>query len=251
MLLACDIGNTRIKSAIFDNTKIIDFKIITTINELFASYKNSKITSAAFSSVVPERSKELTDQIKQNFDIFAFQIGHNSKFNLKIDYLTPETLGIDRICSAEGAFSLFKKLKNYSKNDLIISIDFGTATTLNFVKFPGVFVGGIIAPGIELMSDSLNSYTAQLPEVSVSDYKKLIGRDTKESIASGVVNSTVGLIEKSITEQKDKTKNIHIYVTGGNASKIIPYLKFKHRVVNELVLIGIKSIYEKNVGAKL
>ena len=256
MLLACDIGNTRIKSAIFEDKNIINFRIAKSVNGLIKAYKNTDIAYVAFSSVVPKSSKEFIRQIKKIFNIVPFQINQKSKFNLRIDYQTPETLGIDRICSAEGAFYLFKRsniFKDYQKNDYIISIDFGTATTLNFIKYPGVFTGGIITPGIGLMSQSLYNQTAQLPKSSFSDYKNLIGKDTKSAIASGIINSAVGLIERSIRllRAKHNARKIHIYITGGNSPIIAPHLKFKNKQVNELVLIGIKAVFEKNAGIKL
>lgn len=255
MLLVCDIGNTRIKAALFHKDKIIDFNSFLSVNKLISSYKPKNISVVVFSSVVPGKSNEFTSQIKKKFKISPFRIKDSVNFNLKIDYSTPEYVGTDRICSAEGAFYLFKKthnFKKYNKNDIILSIDLGTATTLNFVKYPGVFKGGIIAPGIEMMSESLHNLTALLPDVSTSEYKRLIGKNTKESVASGIINSTIGLIEKSITEFKSKNerRKIHIYITGGNAEKVIPYLKIKYKFVKELVLIGIKAVYEKNTDTK-
>ena len=254
MLLVCDIGNTRIKTALFNRNRIIDFKSFTSINKIIASYRQKNISSVAFSSVVPNISKEFKSQIEKRIKISPFRIDNSLNFNLKINHSTPEYVGTDRICSAEGAFYLFKRSRNfkkYNKDDIILTIDLGTATTLNFVKYPGVFTGGIIAPGIRMMSESLHSQTALLPVVSSAEYKKIIGRNTKEAISSGVINSTIGLIEKSINELKSKNKfaKVHIHITGGNAQQIIPYLKIKHKFVPELVLIGIKAVYEKNVDS--
>jgi len=253
MFLACDIGNTRIKSAIFSNDKISDKKVAAIVSDIIDFYRREDVTAAAFSSVVPEKSKEFSDLLRQRFSISPLMISDNLKFNLEIDYSTPENLGTDRVCSVEGAFYLFKrskKYKTYDSNDVIVSVDLGTATTINFVLYPGIFKGGIIAPGVDMMSRSLHDQTALLPVIPSSEYKQLIGKNTKESVASGVINSTVGLIEKSYSELKAKRKpqNIHIYLTGGNAQKIIPHLKIKHKFVEELVLVGIKSIYEKNIG---
>jgi type III pantothenate kinase len=252
MLLVCDIGNTRIKTALFNRNKIVGFNSFSSVNKLVSSYRQKDISSVVFSSVVPDKSKEFAGQIKKKFKISPFRINDSLSFNLKIDHSTPEYVGTDRICSAEGAFYLFKKsryFKNYSKNDIIISIDLGTATTLNFVKYPGIFKGGIIAPGVKMMGESLHNQTALLPVVSTKEYNKLIGKNTKESIASGIINSTVGLIEKSISELKLKNKSwkTHVFITGGNAQQIIPHLEMKHKLVNELVLVGIKAVYEKNI----
>ncbi len=162
-----------------------------------------------------------------------------------------DTLGIDRLCSAEGAFFLFKQSNNfinYSDKDFIITIDFGTATTINFVQHPGVFLGGIIAPGIKTMFNSLQKNTAQLPEVGINNFESFIGTDTKQSIASGVLNSTLGLMEKTINYLKNEYhgENIFIYATGGNAKDILSHINFRYKFEESLVLLGVKAVWDIN-----
>ena len=169
------------------------------------------------------------------------------KTNLTIDYKTPETLGIDRLCSAEGAFLLFKnseKYKNYKEGSYILSIDFGTATTINMIDYPGRFIGGLIAPGIDTMFESLKLRTSQLPLLSISNFVSTIGKDTKSSIASGIVTSVIGMIEKTINNLS--AQNVFVYLTGGNAKKIIPHLNFEFVYEEGLVLYGINALYEMN-----
>src|SRR5690606_9318905 len=146
----------------------------------------------------------------------------NSSFNLKLNYDSLDTLGIDRICSCEGAFYLFRnssEFQNYDEGTFLLTIDFGTATTINFIKYPGEFIGGIIFPGIKLMSSALNSNTAQLPLVEISDYKNLIGRTTRQSIASGILHSTLSLINETIVYLRKElnAEKIFVFITGGNA----------------------------------
>ena len=127
-------------------------------------------------------------------------------------------------------------------------MDFGTATTMNIILHPAKFIGGIIAPGLQLMSTSLHSKTAQLPLISVQDFHGDIGMTTKEAIASGVVNSTLGMIDRILKQLKlkYKSKKINIYLTGGNAEKIMPYLNFDYSFERNLVLYGIKNISDLN-----
>lgn len=249
MILVCDIGNSGIKTCFYSNDKISDVRSFENFEDFEKSISGKQFSDCVFSSVVPVKTELLLKLLKNYPGKSASRIDHNSDFNLKIDYKTPGTLGIDRICSAEGAYYLFNKSGHKSGNsDFIISIDFGTATTLNFVKPGGIFLGGMILPGIKMMFNSLSQETAQLPEVTEKDYSGLIGSDTNASIASGVINSQAGLIEKTIKEvQKEfDTKNIHIYITGGNAGKIIPHLKFEYEYTRELVLMGIIAVYKKN-----
>jgi type III pantothenate kinase len=246
MILTCDIGNTNIKAGIFTEDKLTDFLIPKGISELIDLVKNYKFNDIVVSSVVPSISEELIKKLDE-LTITPVIINSNSSFNLDIDYDSPETLGIDRVCSAEGAFYLYSKTNTFRKDQIIISIDFGTATTLNVVKHPGLFAGGIIAPGTDLMFKSLKTNTAQLPKVSSADYKNVIGKSTSESIASGVLQSAAGLIERSIELIKSETKaeEVIIYITGGNFENVEKFLEFDYNYEKGLVLYGINAVYNK------
>ncbi len=252
MLLACDIGNTRIKCGLFDKDQLVEFSSFTDLNSLFSHFYFERIRRIAVSSVVPETLQNFRTNIKHYTQIKPLTISKDSNFNLRLVYDSLNTLGIDRVCSAEGAFALFKKsndFKNYSPETYILSIDLGTATTINFIKYPAEFIGGIIAPGISMMFESLNKRTAQLPNVEESDYKSLIGSDTKSSIASGVISSTIGLIEQSVIKLKTnhRAETIKIFLTGGNAEKITKHLRRNFIHEKALVLYGINEIAQINV----
>ena len=251
MLLACDIGNTNIKTGMFDDDKPVEKKLFADI-ESFTSYlHNTAPNHLAISSVVPESTEKIITASKDIPGLVPFIISKDTKFNLKISYDSPETLGIDRLCSAEGAFSLFinsEDFKDYNNKTFILSIDFGTATTVNIVAYPGDFIGGIIAPGITMMFESLNQRTAKLPNVTEKYYDTFIGRNTNSSIASGVLNSAAGLIKSTINYLNSEMKavKLKIFITGGNAEKLLPYFDFEFRFIPELVLLGIKTIFDKN-----
>lgn len=247
MLLACDIGNTNIKAGIFTEDNLRDFYFLQKISELVDLIKLNKFSDIVVSSVVPSKTDYLIDDLRK-LNIDPIIITRNSSFSLNIDYDSPETLGIDRICSAEGAYYLFSRKQYFQKDQIIISIDLGTATTLNVVKYPGIFAGGIIAPGTDLMFKSLNIDTAQLPQVTSRDYKNVIGKNTKEAIASGVMQTAAGLIERSLQLIKIETnvKEIFIYITGGKFESLKKFLTFDYVYEKGLVLYGINSIYKKN-----
>jgi type III pantothenate kinase len=248
MLLTCDIGNTNIKAGIFVDNKLTEFYFFKEISQVVDLNKKNKFKDIVVSSVVPSKTNQLTDSLNE-LKLKPIIINKDSSFNLDIDYDSPETLGIDRICSAEGAYYLFCKQRGFKKEYLIITIDLGTATTLNIVKYPGIFAGGIIAPGTDLMFKSLKVDTAQLPKASSSDYKDIIGKTTNESIASGVLNSTAGLLERSIKLIQDNTNSekVFIYITGGNFANIEKFLKFSYIYEQGLVLYGIMAIYNKTL----
>ncbi len=247
MFLACDIGNSFIKVGLFDGNKLLSSSSFRKIDSLTEIFSDNKISSVGISSVVPAG----TDKVRRLLDSLSISvhiISHKSSFNLKLNYKTPETLGIDRLCSAEGAYNLNHGIK---ENEILLSIDMGTATTINIIKYPGEFIGGVIAPGVTMMGNALHSNTAQLPEVSFEDYEAIIGSSTKSSIASGLINSTLGLIDR-ITSYLKKTypgKNIKIFLTGGNAEKLFPHLDIEFTYEKSLVLFGIKSVSELNIPA--
>ena len=247
MLLTIDIGNSNIKAALFDKNKIIHRLRESDLTRFISSLKNHSFNQAAICSVVPETTKSLSGKIIEEFNVKPLILTKDSKFNLKNEYKSPETLGIDRFCSAEGAFFLFKnseKYKEYKEGVYILTVDFGTATTINVIEYPEIFVGGLIAPGIEMMFDSLNKRTAQLPDVDLSHFNSIIGDNTNSAIASGVVTSVVGMIEKTIDllKKERSAKDIFIYITGGNAKKIIPHLDLDFIYEENLVLYGVNAL---------
>jgi type III pantothenate kinase len=251
MLIAVDIGNTRIKAGLFENNKLSDLFFFADTTDLLMFINENKKNNVAVSSVVPDKTKNIADEVKALTGKDIFVIDKKIKTNLKISYKTPETLGIDRFCSAEGAYSLFKKSRNYENytdKTYIISLDLGTATTINIVEYPGIFIGGLIAPGLNLMFESLKERTAQLPLLDVSNFISTIGNDTNSSIASGVITSAVGMIEKTINDLKAErsARKVFVYLTGGNAEKIIPHLNFNFVYEEGLVLYGVNALYKLN-----
>lgn len=248
MILALDIGNTNIKTGYFLKNELNDFVIFRNPDELFDSLKHYEFNETAISSVVPALTERVIQFLKEELKITPYIISKDSLFNLKLDYKTPETLGIDRICSAEAAFNIFNSGKELNKETFLLTIDFGTATTINITVPPRNFIGGLIAPGIKTMFDSLKSTTAQLPELNFSDYKSLIGNDTNSSIASGIITTTVGMIEKTINHLKEKysAKDIKCFITGGNAKQVQQFLPEDFIFDEALVLKGVISVYNLN-----
>jgi type III pantothenate kinase len=246
MLLAVDIGNTNIKAAVFNKSDITNHFISPTFNEIIKSINPGEITEAAISSVVPEKTVTAIRKLKGKFGIDSFLLTRDLLFNINIKYNSPETLGIDRVCSVEGAFILSNK--KLERSSYLITIDMGTATTINIAKYPNDFIGGLIAPGINTMFKSLDQQTSQLPGLTIDNYQSFIGDDTNSSIASGVVNSSIGLIERSIESisKLDDCKKVITYITGGMAESIIKYLSAEVIYDKFLVTRGIKSIYDLN-----
>jgi type III pantothenate kinase len=247
MLLTLDIGNTNIKSALFDDQSLKEFIVHSDTDKVVEYLNKTTFNEAAICSVNPRVEKLLSDNISEK-GINLFRAGIQNKFNFKINYETPQTLGMDRVCSAVGALEIAEKDKLISEDQYLITVDFGTATTINIVSPHREFIGGLIAPGITTMLKSLNERTAQLPLPDLNHYKGLIGNSTNTSIISGVITSTIGMIGETINQLSAASDQIipMIFATGGNARFILPHLKYKVLFEEALVLKGLKVIYDLN-----
>ncbi len=244
MFLACDIGNSRIKAGLLSGKKVIETFSFENVEQLKEIYGAKQISLTGISSVVPKSTDTLINFL-ENRSQHYHRITKDSRFNLKINYKTPDTLGTDRLCSSEGALLLNGNLKD---GEIILTIDMGTATTINIVKYPAEFIGGVIAPGAAMMGEALHSYTAQLPLAGFSDFEGMIGNSTRSSISSGLINSTLGMIDRmtSYIKQTFNPGRVHTYITGGNAEKLFPYINFDYAYEKDLVLYGIKAVADLN-----
>ena len=227
MLLAIDIGNTNIVLGIFIKQKLIHkWRLISDdkksaddyavdIIELFLNHKIDclQINGCIISSVVPVLTNRITMAIKK----FTHESIANSlmiigdekvKLNIDIKIKNKKEVGHDRLVNAIAGFHQF--------GDSLIIIDFGTATTFDVVGKNGEYLGGIIAPGINLALKSLHDMTAQLPKISIKPQKNVIGKSTVEAMNSGVYYGYIAMIEGMIKKIEQElgfeTKRI---ITGG------------------------------------
>lgn len=238
MIAAIDIGNTRIKGLLKNGEKELFFTA-NSIEETIIILNSVKTEIIVFSSVVPKKGDEIFKYYFNKGKIIH-KISSISPFSFKIEYQNP--IGIDRICSLEGALSL---IESNEIIDYLLTIDLGTATTINILEFPDKFIGGLIAPGTTTMFKSLSDQTALLPELNNFTNEIFYGNNTSENIQAGVLNSTIGLIERIINKLKADNKKIKIFITGGNAELILNYLKFDFIYEKNLVLKGIIKLAEK------
>ncbi|MGE5364022.1 MAG: type III pantothenate kinase [Bacteroidota bacterium] len=255
MFLAIDAGNSSLKLGLYKGDDLTSLRTVAYEDLNAGMLEDLNFKHAAISSVVPQKTLLCENIIKSAFGITPYRISLASRLDLIIDYLTPDTLGIDRICSCIGALNIADIDTLLSgERACIITIDLGTATTVNLVRIlrrnesaEPHFAGGLICPGIYTMLSSLHKDTAQLPMTRPEDYRGLFGRDTSSSIASGVITATVGMIEKVLSVLKNEYAegSTRLFLTGGNAS-VRQYFSFRHDYVPDLVLRGVKRIYEMN-----
>lgn len=247
-IIAVDIGNTNIVAGIYKGEKLVrHFRIETNI-------KNSKrilkrilgdislfgcVPNIAISSVVPSLNKVFNAITKKELNKKAFFINHKVNLGMKVDVDNPSEVGADRLVNAVAAKTIYRAPA--------VIIDFGTATTVDVVSKEGNYIGGIIAPGVEIGADALFNRTAKLPRVKVIRPKKIIGRNTINCIQSGLIYGTVGGIELFVKKIKNELKyNFKVIATGGLVNLIAGETDIIDYVDEFLTLKGIRIIYEIN-----
>jgi type III pantothenate kinase len=219
MVLVVDIGNTRIKCAVYelDTLKAV---FVFTEKEAENNFKNilfsyPNVTDLIVSSV----AKTLTFDLQTiSNDLNIHFVSNLDTFPFENKYATPKTLGVDRMILAAGATLLYPK-----QNRLII--DAGTCVTYDFVDENDIYWGGAISPGFRLRYESLHQFTAKLPLLTLEEPEGLVGSSTNQSIHSGVVNGLICEMDGFIERYKQQNENFTIILTGGDAVFLAKRLK--------------------------
>ena len=254
MLLTMDIGNTNIKTALFDGAEMIHYWRLSTtrrytsdemgvmITQLFQheglDVKN--VTGIMLSSVVPTINFTVEHMCRDYFGLDPLTVAPGIKTGIDIKYENPRELGSDRTCNAVAAFSLY--------GGPCVYIDFGTATTFGALDANGAFLGGAICPGIKLTSEALVSGTAKLPHFELVMPEKVIGKTTVGNLQSGVINGYVGQVIYLVNEIRKEMgyPNAKVIATGGMARLIAQKSGVIDHIDGLLTLKGLRLIYEKN-----
>ncbi|AUC86251.1 pantothenate kinase [Polaribacter sp. ALD11] len=239
MNLAIDIGNTRVKSAVFEGDNLISLYVFDKrkiISEIKKIVKGNSISAGIISNVAAISEKKMVELKK----IINFQVVSSvSKVPFTNLYETPKTLGVDRIALVAGAVVQFP-----NKNVLII--DAGTCITFDFVDSKGAYFGGAISPGIKMRYKALNKFTANLPLVDVLELNNLIGKNTEESIISGVLNGVQKEIDGVIEDYNEKYLDLTVVLTGGDTNFLSKQLKSSIFATQNFLLQGLNEILKHN-----
>lgn len=219
MLLAIDVGNTRIKVAVFEKHTLL-FQDVFLKEEAQKKVENifkkfPEITESVFSSV-GKLDEEVIVLLQENATLNV--ISSESVFPFENKYATPKTLGVDRMVLASGATLLYPK-----QNRLVI--DAGTCITYDFVDEKDAYLGGAISPGLRLRYEALHSYTSKLPLLSLAQPRNFIGNSTNESIHSGVVHGIVNEIDGFINQYRQQYQDLTVILTGGDADFLAKNIK--------------------------
>ncbi len=239
MDLIIDVGNTRVKAAVFEKDSIKELFIFDK-EEILAEVK--KISKKypiqdAIISAVAKLSDEKLEKLHEILNLIELDNETSVPFLNK--YGTPKTLGVDRIALAAYA-------SNKYSNKNVLLIDAGTCITFDFVNENNEYLGGAISPGLKMRYQSLNNYTSKLPLLNSKVPQDFIGKNTQESIHSGVVNGLCREIDGVITQYIDKYQHLTVLLTGGDTKFLAIQLKNDIFANPNLVLEGLYQILTYN-----
>ncbi len=264
MLLAVDVGNTQTVVGLYQVTgktasgcrpeeNLLDHWRISTASDRtsdelavllqgFLALRRtsfSEIVGIVVSSGVPRVTATLRDVAERHFDFEPIVIEPGVRTGIRIEYDNPKEVGADRIANAIAAFDLY--------GGPTIVADFGTATTCDAVSSDGVYLGGAIAPGIEVSMDALIGRAAALRAVELRPPRNVLGKSTVESIQSGAVYGFAAQVDGLCDRIEEELGACTIISTGGLAEMITPFSKRIQHTEPWLTLHGLRLVYEKNL----
>jgi type III pantothenate kinase len=256
MLLVIDVGNTNTVLGLFDEGQLMhDWRIRTEIDHTIDEYgvliynlyqsirmkaKEIKaVTAIIISCVVPPMLNILEPLCVKYFNIKPLIVGPGIKTGMPIFYDNPKEVGADRIVNAVAAYDKYRKES--------IIVDFGTATTFDYVSPKGEYMGGCIAPGIVISSEALFARASKLPRVEFGKPKTIITKDTVSAIQAGIMFGYAGLVDGIVNRMKVEVKtNPFVIATGGLARVVAQEAKSIDKIEEMLTLDGLRIIYELN-----
>jgi len=258
MLLAIDVGNTQTVIGLFDKNDMLgSWRMVTPryetsdeiASKIYSFIRNSgldpeEIKDISVSCVVPRIVEEIQKMSKKYFGIKAFMVEEGIETGLIIDYDNPSEIGADRIANSIAAKELY--------GCPAIIVDFGTATTLDILSKEGHYLGGIIAPGIEISSEALFSIAAKLSKVDLYWPDSVIGRNTADCMRSGILYGFMGqvefIIKKVIEERRKESPDFSpkIIATGGLSFLIKEKSDLIEIFDPDLTIKGLKILISKN-----
>ncbi len=254
MLLALDIGNTNTVLGLFKDGRLVhDWRIRTEVNmtideyaitlrSLFAVHgiALNSVTNAIISCVVPPVLNSAERFCQSYFQTAALVVGPGIRTGMPILYDNPREVGADRIVNAVAAYE--------QRKDAVIVVDFGTATTFDYISERGEYMGGVISPGIMISCEALFQKASKLPRVEIfARPPSILAKNTIASMNAGIVYGYAGLVEGIISRiKKEVNRELYVIATGGLAALIASECPLIDAVDEYLTLNGLKIIFDRN-----
>jgi type III pantothenate kinase len=183
----------------------------------------------------------LRDMVTRYFNFPPVVVEPGTRTGLSIQTDNPREVGADRIVNALAAFHRY--------GGPVIVIDFGTATTYDVVSDAGEFLGGVIAPGVQISNAALSSSTARLPQVELNPPRAVIGKNTVESIQSALIYGTAAEADGVVDRiRKELGGDVRVVATGGLAPLVAPFCETVDHHDEWLTLEGLRLVFERNIG---
>ncbi len=254
MILVIDTGNTNTEIAgVTDEEICFTERIATEISKTELEYaalikiildihgvNASEITGSIISSVVPPLTHILKTAVRKLTNVTPLVVGAGLKTGLNIKIDDPRTMGADLVVDSVAGMSEY--------GWPLIVVDMGTATTITVLDKDCNYIGGVILPGVQVSLESLVSKTSLLPRISLAPPKKTICSNTMDCMKSGIINGQASQIDGMIDRfEEELGYSTKVVATGGLAKVIIPRCKHEIILDNDLMLKGLKILYDKNV----
>ena len=254
MILAIDIGNTNIVLGCIENDRILfearmATDLIKTSDQYCAELKTmlslfevapENIDGSIISSVVPPVLNSFKTAIRKLTGCSALVVGPGIKTGLNIRMDNPSEVGSDLIVAAVAAIAEY--------GAPLLLVDMGTATTITAIDESGAFVGGCICPGVKISMEALTGRTAQLPGISLDRPQHAIGKNTRDSMRSGIMFGAAGMLDGLLDRMEAELGTpVKVVATGGIAKFVMPLCRREMIYDRSLMLKGLRLLYHKNV----
>jgi type III pantothenate kinase len=253
MLLVLDVGNTQTHFGTFDGEELTQHWRFATVREETADELGAKLANllrlrglsfddvdaSIVSSTVPQLGAEWRVVGERYLGHQTIVVGPGIRTGMPIRYENPREIGADRLVNAVAAFERI--------GEACVVVDFGTAITFDPVSAEGEYLGGIIAPGVEISMEALTERAAALPKIDLVEPRALIGKTTVDAIRSGIVygfaGQVDGIVRRLRAELGEETATI---ATGGLAQAIVPFTEEIDETDDLLTLTGLRLLHERN-----